>query len=94
MGETGQNKAEGREARLEHRSTQLHNEAFSNYGKAPFFWIGDFMYLDTLFVASVAVVYMEPALSRLTGRKTATVLTIASVCGICWLLAIFIAEAI
>jgi hypothetical protein len=52
------------------------------------------MYLDTLFVACVAVVYMEPALSRMTGRKTATLLTIASVCGICWLLAIFIAEAV
>jgi hypothetical protein len=52
------------------------------------------MYLDTLFVACVAVVYMEPALSRMAGRKAATLLTIASVCGICWLLAIFIAEAI
>ena len=52
------------------------------------------MYLDALFVACIAVVYMEPALSRMTGRKTATLLTIASVCGICWLLAIFIAEAI
>lgn len=52
------------------------------------------MYLDTLLFACVAVVYMEPALSRMTGRKTATLLTIASVCGICWLLAIFIAEAI
>ena len=94
MGETGQNKAEGREGRLEHRSTQLHNKAFSISGKAHFFWIGDLMYLDILFVACVAVVYMEPALSRMAGRKAATLLTIASVCGICWLLAIFIAEAI
>ena len=52
------------------------------------------MYLDTLFVACLAVAYMEPVLSRMTGRKTATVLTIASVCGICWLMAIFIAEAV
>jgi len=52
------------------------------------------MYLDILFVACVAVVYLEPALSRMTARKAATLLTIASVCGICWLLAIFIAEAV
>jgi len=52
------------------------------------------MYLDILFVACVAVVYMEPLLSRMTGRKAATLLAIASVCGICWLLAIFIAEVI
>ena len=52
------------------------------------------MYLETLFVTCVAVVYMEPALSRMAGRKAATLLTIATVCGICWLLTIFIAEAI
>ena len=93
MGETGQKATRG-EGRLEHRSTQLHNEAFSIAEKACFFWIGDFMYLDTLVVACVAVVYMEPVLSRMAGRKAATLLTIASVCGICWLLVIFIAEAI
>ena len=37
MGETGQNKAEGREGRLEHRSTQLNNEAFSITERASFF---------------------------------------------------------
>jgi len=37
------------------------------------------MYLETLFVACVAVVYMEPALSRMAGRKDATLLTNASV---------------
>jgi hypothetical protein len=93
MGETGQKATRG-EGRLEHRSTHLHDEAFSISGKAHFFWIGDLMYLETLFVACVAVVYMEPALSRMAGRKAAALLTIASVCGICWLLAIFIAEAI
>ena len=52
------------------------------------------MYLDTLFVACLAVVYMEPALVRMMGRKAANLLTISSVCGICWLLVIFIADAI
>ena len=33
MGKTGQNTAEGREGRLEHRSTQLQNGAFSIPGK-------------------------------------------------------------
>jgi hypothetical protein len=93
MGETGQ-KAARSEGRLEHRSTQLHNEAFSIPGKPFLFGFGDLMYLDIFFVACVAVVYLEPALSRMTGRKAATLLTIASVWGICWLLAIFIAAAV
>ena len=51
------------------------------------------MYLDLLFVACIAVIYLEPFLSRTAGKTLANLIIAASVWGLLSLLAVWCVEA-